>query len=95
MKRTFTVRSREVLERKEREWRATLGGATINRAVTVSTGPGWVRVETETGDVLLFAIDGEVCASCAAIGQDPPMPVQRHIAGRPYCFVHGMDVYCD
>lgn len=35
-----------------------------------------------------------VCASCEYIGHDK-MGADRKIAGRWYCFVHAMDIYCD
>lgn len=44
-------------------------------------------VEVETGR--------DACVSCEAIGQTPPMKATRTIAGRRYCFAHGMDIYCD
>ena len=36
----------------------------------------------------------ETFRSCE-VTSGPNMPVTRHIAGQPYCFAHGMDIYCD
>ena len=35
------------------------------------------------------------CVSCETIGRKPYMKANRKINGRWYCFVHGMDIYCD
>lgn len=37
------------------------------------------------------------CSTCDALGPErqTPMKATRLIAGRWYCFAHGMDIYCD